>query len=90
MNVDLEQWIGHSVAHVLHACGTRYDEVVAIDEPPGKLRAVEFVCHGAEPPRRLRVRFAYDARLFSSARHWPEALVESQTVIAVESVGGAR
>ena len=90
MEADSEQWIGRSVAQVLEACGTRYDEVVAVDEPPGKLGAVEFVCHRTDPPRRLRVRFAYDATLFSTARHWSRSLVEAQTVTVVESLGGAR
>lgn len=90
MDANINAWIGLSVAQVLADCGTRYEEVVLVDEPPGKLRALEFVCHGAAPPRKLRLQITYDASLFSESRDWARSLVEAQSVTGVVDEGKTR
>jgi hypothetical protein len=83
MNIDIDTWTGLTVSQVLTLCGTAFDEVMLMDEPPGKLRALEFVCHQAAPPRKVRVEIAYDSSLFSATRDWASALVLRRTVTRV-------
>jgi hypothetical protein len=82
----MNRWIGMSVAQVLAMCGTSYDEVRFTDEPPGKLRSVEFDCRRCDPPVHVVLEFEYHAGLFSFERHWPADVVSAQTVVrATES-----
>lgn len=90
VDADINAWIGLSVAKVLARCGTPYEEVVLLDEPPGKLRALEFVCHLAPQPRKLRLQIAYDPSLFSESRGWARSLVEAQSVTDVVDQGKIR
>ena len=76
-----------TVGAVLTRCRTSFDEATLVDEPPGKLRAIELTCHGA-PPTKLRLTIAYDARLFSESRRWPRSLVEPLEVIQIANVEG--
>jgi hypothetical protein len=83
----MQSWIGKTVSEVLAACGTPYAEVTFVDEPPGKLRAVEFLCRAADPPARVVLEFDYSSELFSDRRQWPEALVGPRIVTAVRPHG---
>ena len=38
----MNNWVGLTVAEILALCATDFAEVSMIDEPPGKLRAIEF------------------------------------------------
>lgn len=76
-----------TVAQILSMCGTPYSDVTMVDEPPGKLRAVEFDCHQAHRPVRVVLELQYSAALFSSDRSWGEGLVGQQTVIGVRKPG---
>jgi len=53
------------------------------DEPPGKLRSVEFDCRQSEPARRVILEFEYHIGLFSEERAWGNELVKAQRVIRV-------
>jgi len=53
------------------------------DEPPGKLRNVEFDCRQSEPARRVILEFEYHTGLFSEERAWGNELVKAQRVIRV-------
>jgi len=87
MNIDFSAWTGLTVSQVLTRCDAEYAEVRLVDEPPGKLRAVEFVCHSVVPPRKLRLEIAYDSSLFSAARDWARDVVLGRTVIRVVDHG---
>jgi hypothetical protein len=87
MTVPVNNWAGLTVAEILALCATDFAEVGMIDEPPGKLRAIEFPCHAAGGGRKVVLEFDYDSSLFSSARSWPRALVEGRTVVRVRSPG---
>ena len=80
----MKSWIGLTVAQALAQCGTPYDDVRMVDEPPGKLRQLEFVCRTGTPPRKVVVSIEYDSRLFSARREWPRPLVESSRITAVK------
>ncbi len=84
----MQAWVGLTVAQVLATCGTPYEEVRLHDEPPGKLRTVEFVCRSLQPAARVTLELAYRDELFSIERRWPRALVEAQTVVRVQPDGG--
>jgi hypothetical protein len=77
----VKPWIGMTVAQVLAWCGTPYAEVKFIDEPPGKLRAIEFDCRRCEPEVRLTLEFEYHIGLFSMQREWERDVVTAQTVV---------
>jgi hypothetical protein len=89
MNIDIDTWTGLTVSQVLTQCGTAFEEVMLVDEPPGKLRALEFVCHQAVPPRKVRLEIAYDTSLFSATRDWARALVLARTVTRVVDNGAS-
>jgi hypothetical protein len=80
----VQTWVGLTIAQVLAICATPYDEVQLVDEPPGKLRAVRFVCNSSTPPNRVLLEVEYRIELFSKSRTWPRALVEAQKVVAVK------
>jgi hypothetical protein len=77
-------WVGLTVAQVLSLCGASYAEVRPIDEPPGKLRALELECRDPTP-HRVVLEIDYRPELFSATRTWAEALVRRQVVTAVRS-----
>ena len=79
----MQNWIGLTVAQVLALCGTSYNDVTMLDEPPGKLRAVEFDCHTQS--QRVVLELEYQPSLFSSDRLWAEGLVGQQKVIGVRA-----
>jgi hypothetical protein len=54
-----------------------------VDEPPGKLRAVEFDCHQGLQSVRVVLEMEYQPALFSADRAWAEGLVGRQKVIGV-------
>ena len=83
------EWIGLTVAQVLSLCGATYAELTMIDEPPGKLRALEFDCREGKV-RRVVIEIEYGPDLFSTTRSWPEELVGRQTVtgVHVPAAGG--
>ncbi|TKD03553.1 hypothetical protein [Polyangium fumosum] len=76
-------WIGLTVGQVLAQCGTPDSELRMQDEPPGKLRGVEFDCHESEPARRVVLEFEYHTALFSEERAWGSEFVKAQRVIRV-------
>jgi hypothetical protein len=79
----MNDWVGLTVAEVLALCRTSYSEVRLLDEPPGKLRSVRFLCHDVEPPRRVVLDIEYGSGSFSQARSWPQAFVEKLKVVRV-------
>lgn len=81
-------WIGLTVAQVLALCGASYSEVQMVDEPPGKLRGVEFVCQEEGKRRRVLLEIEYHPGLFSSERSWDSAVVLDQTVMEVRDSAG--
>lgn len=87
----MQNWIGLTVAQVLSLCGTPYSDVRMVDEPPGKLRAVEFDCHQRPQSVHVMLELEYQPALFSADRLWPEDLIGQQKVIGVrETAGGTR
>lgn len=81
----MQTWIGLTVAQVLDLCGAVYSEVRMVDEPPGKLRAVEFECRQGLLPVRVVLDLDYQPALFSPDRVWGEGLVGQQKVIGVRA-----
>lgn len=79
----MHHWIGLTIAQVLALCGTSYGEIQMVDEPPGKLRGVEFVCQEEGKPRRVLLEIEYHLGLFSSERSWDSAVVRDQKVVGV-------
>ncbi|MBI3431962.1 MAG: hypothetical protein HY018_07125 [Hydrogenophilales bacterium] len=79
----MENWIGLTVAQVLALCGTPFSDARMVDEPPGKLRAVEVGCHQGDRTVRMVLQLEYRPELFSADRAWDEKLVGRQKVIAV-------
>lgn len=84
---DVQSWVGMTVAQVLALCGSQFSDVTMVDEPPGKLRAVEFVCRHGASPFRVVLELQYSSGLFSSARSWSEELVGKQKVVEVREPG---
>lgn len=82
----MHTWIGLTVAQVLTQCGTPYEDVQFVDEPPGKLRELVFTCRNETPPHKVAIAIDYDSSLFSSQRNWPRLLVEHRKVIDVRGV----
>jgi hypothetical protein len=56
-----------------------------VDEPPGKLHAVEFDCHQNTQSVRVVLELDYQPSLFSADRVWSEGLVGQQKVIGVRA-----
>ena len=83
----MEGWIGMTVAQVLSLCSTPYSEVRMVDEPPGKLRAVEFDCYQDQRSVRVVLELQYTPALFSSERSWAAGLVGQQKVVSVREPG---
>lgn len=81
----MQNWIGLSVAQVLALCGTPYSDARMVDEPPGKLRAVEIDCHQGDRTVRVVLELEYKPALFSVDRVWEEKVVGQQKVIAVRA-----
>jgi hypothetical protein len=79
----MHNWIGLTVAQVLALCGASYDSVTMVDEPPGKLRAVELDCREGGRTVRVVLELEYVPKLFSASRTWDQGLVASQKVIGV-------
>jgi hypothetical protein len=79
----MHNWIGLTVAQVLALCGASYSEIQMVDEPPGKLRGVEFVCQEEGEPRRVLLEIEYHSGLFSLERSWDSAVVQDQKVVGV-------
>jgi hypothetical protein len=79
----MNDWIGLTVAEVLALCGAGYGEVQLLDEPPGKLRSVRFLCRDAEPPKTVVLDIEYGSGSFSLQRSWPQSFVEKLKVVKV-------
>ncbi len=79
----MSNWIGLTIGQILELCGVSYSEVQMVDEPPGKLRAVEFNCREGDRARRVRLEVQYSSGLFSKDRSWDQAVVEAQPVTKV-------
>lgn len=79
----MQTWVGLTVAQVLALCGTSYNEVSLIDEPPGKLRAIQFDCHQSRPAMHVVLELQYHGALFSAERTWSSELVQTQEVARV-------
>ncbi|MDI1450917.1 hypothetical protein [Polyangium sp. 6x1] len=76
-------WIGLTVGQVLAQCRTPDSELSMRDEPPGKLRGVEFGCHQGDSAKRVVLEFEYHTGLFSAERTWALEIVKAQRVIRV-------
>jgi hypothetical protein len=70
----MKDWRGKTVGELLARCGADYEHAEFHDEPPGKLRAVSFLC-GDEGELTLEI----DA-LFSETREWDRDAVLRQIV----------
>jgi hypothetical protein len=79
----MEDWVGLTVAEVLALCGARYNDVQLLDDPPGKLRSIRFLCRDAEPSRKVVLEIEYGSGSFSITRSWPQAFVEKLKVVKV-------
>jgi hypothetical protein len=84
----MDNWIGLTVAQVLALCSTPYRDVTMVDEPPGKLRALEFDCQRDGRVVRTVLELAYQPTLFSVDRTWDEELVGRQRIVGVREPGG--
>ena len=76
---------GLTVAEALALCRVDFADARMIDEPPGKLRAIEITCAGKSGTTRLVLEFEYNPNLFSSSRSWPRSLIISQKIISVHT-----
>lgn len=74
---------GLTIAKVLAACHAEFADLTLIDEPPGRLRAIEIACRAPEAAGRLLLDVAGDVALFSEDRAWLEADVLKLKVIRV-------
>ena len=82
----MNDWVGRTVGQVLALCGATFGEVRLIDEPPGRLRAVQFTCReGGGQARPVTLEIEPRPELFSEDRSWAQALVEGQRVVGVHS-----
>jgi len=79
----MNQWIGLTIGQILQQCDADFPDVQLLDEPPGKLRAVEFTCRAEQRPQRVILEINYHSSLFSSERRWPQDLVKAQKVVKV-------
>ena len=79
----MNDWIGLTVAEVLELCHASFGDVQLLDEPPGKLRSVRFVCRDTEPPRAVVLEIEYGSGSFSQTRSWPQLFVERLKVVKV-------
>ena len=78
--MDKENWIGLTVAEVMKQCKCRPQDISYIDDPPGKLRAVEIT--DADGQKKV-LEIVYHAGLFSAQRNWSFTVVGEQKVIKV-------
>jgi len=78
------------VAQVVASCHTLLRDVQRVDEPPGKLRAVELDCHQGARAERVVLELEYRPELFSADRSWSDRLVGRQKVVGVRRVGARR
>ena len=83
MNTDRNDWIGLTVGEVLEQCKCAPDEFQYIDEPPGKLRAVEITCKSNDDKQKIVLEITYDSNLFSIDRDWSFDLVKKQKIVKV-------
>jgi hypothetical protein len=79
----MSNWVGKTVGEVLKICGTNFDDVRLLDDPPGKLKAVEFDCNEGGKTRHVVLQLQPNAELFSAQRDWPQTVVERQRVARV-------
>lgn len=79
----MNDWIGLTVAEVLALCKASYEDLQLLDEPPGRLRALRFLCRDVEPPRQVVLEIEYASGSFSAARSWPREFVEKLKVVQV-------
>jgi hypothetical protein len=79
----MNDWVGLTIAEVLERCRTSYEDLEFVDEPPGKLRALEFNCRQTGQPKKVVVEIAPCPELFSAERSWPRTLVLAQKVTGV-------
>ena len=81
----MSDWVGLTVGQVLEMCGATFGEVRLVDEPPGKLRAVQFVFRAGGEARPVTLEIESRPELFSRERAWAPALVEGQRVVGVHA-----
>ncbi len=58
--------------------------LVFVDDPPGKLQAVEFKVKRKEKILRIEVQLKYTLELFSAERKWDMKVVRRATVLKVD------
>jgi len=81
----MDKWIGLTVGQVLEICGASYADARLVDDPPGRLRAVEFERREGGKPTPVVLEIASGPDLFSEERTWSQTLVEKQRVVGVHS-----
>jgi hypothetical protein len=84
--METDNWIGQTVSEVLKQINCGPGDLRYIDEPPGKLHAVEIIeKHGDK--QKIVLEIAYKTRLFSVDRNWQFDLVKKQRVVNVHRYG---
>jgi hypothetical protein len=89
MNADINDWTGKTIGEILEQCKCSPGELRYIDEPPGKLCAVEIMCEMNGKREKVVLEITYDVNLFSLDRNWPVDLVKEQKVVKVHRPGEA-
>ena len=85
----VEDLAGLTVSRVLSLLGLEYDSIELVDEPPGRLRAIE-IPRGGGRAERFVLDLAGDPLPFSEEREWARDDVLALTVARVRPpVGGA-
>ena len=85
--MDTNNWIGLTLGEVLEECKCAPEGLRYIDEPPGKLRAVEITCEMNNTKQKIVLEIDYDTGLFSIERDWPFDLLRKQKVVKVHQAG---
>ncbi len=85
--METDSWIGQTVGEVLKQINRGPGDLRYIDEPPGKLCAVEIIDEKHGDKQKIVLEIAYNARLFSIDRNWQFDLVKKQKVVNVHLHG---
>lgn len=81
--MNKNNWIGQTIGEVLEECQTGPYRLRYIDEPPGKLRAVEITCEVNNEKQKVLLEIEYNSNLFSADRNWSLDLIKKQKVMKV-------
>jgi hypothetical protein len=68
----LQDLVGLTIAKILTVCHADYADLTMIDEPPGRLQAVEIVCRAPDHTDNFLLDVSGNLGLFSEGRDWSE------------------